>query len=484
MSNATGFAEIAGSFIEAWADNLIEPYENQNPLLASAPFSQGQMMGGKFHWPVRVTTEGGITFTAPQLTAGDTSALPYVGARSGYTPDWQIEAPQIDGRSRVKYEAIARSMKSVSGEDAKSKKAVRAATKIVMEGLLGSAFKRAEALMLHGRRGLGQVNNNSSVVAASTTPGNELANPFDNNIAGFIVDIEFTSATWIEGIWIQSEGATFDLFANTAGAPSGTKLNTTINTALSGTFQNGLILTMVNPPTPQTGLVNGTSQVIRLFHSSGTAGGAGVGIIGGATFNQINASAHVTYESGGPASEFIGLTTMAQNTGTLFNVSGATYSVARGNTDAAVGNLKLADLVRRLSRPINKGARGKKIRAVVPTELFAQFANDEATLRRYLSSDASAKNGFGNLEMYLPHGGTLEILGHTLQKYGEVLCYVPEEVIRIGAQDISMIERGKTKDQLILEVAASPASEMRLYGQFAPLMQAPCHTLSLTGVTF
>lgn len=483
MSNATGFAEIAGDFIEAWADNLIEPYENENPLLSSAPFSQGEMMGGKFHWPVRVTTEGGITFTAPQLTAGD-STLPYVGARSGYVPDWQIEAPQIDGRSRVKYEAIARSMKSVNGGAADKKKAVRDATSVVMEGLLGAAFKRAEALMLHGRRGLGQAANCSSIVAASPVAGNELANPFDANAAGFIVDIEFSTATWIEGVWIQSEGATFDFFANTSGAPSGTRLNTTANTVLSsGTNQTGLVLTMVNPPTPQAGLTNGNTTVCRFFHTSGTAGGVGVGIIGAVTYAQC-AVAHVCYESGGPASEFIGLTTMAQNTGTLFAVSGATYSVARGNTDSSVGNLKLADLVRRLSRPINKGARGKKIRAVVPTELFAQFANDEATLRRYMSSDASAKNGFGNLEMYLPHGGTLEILGHTLQKAGEVLCYVPKEVIRVGAQDISMIERGKSKEKFILEVAQSPSSEMRLYGQFAPLAQAPCHMLSLTGVTY
>jgi hypothetical protein len=481
--NATGFTEIYGDFIEAWADNVIEPYEADAPLLADAKFKFGELQGGKFHWPMRATNEGGITTTAAQSTAGE-SGLPYVGARSGNVPDWQIEAPQLDGRSRVKYEAIARSMKTVDGNAADRKKAVRDATSIVVDGLLGAQVKRCEAWMLHGRRGIGQVANNSSIVAASTVAGNELANPFDNNAAGFIVDIEFTTASWMEGIWLQSEGSTFDIFANTSGVPSGTRLNTAANTVLtSGTNQTGLVLTMVNPPTIQAGLANGNTRVCRFFHTSGTAGGAGVGIIGAVTHAQINASAHVCFESGGPTSEYVSLSSMASNTGTLFAVSGATYSVARGNFDTAAGNVKLADLVRRLARPINKGAKGKRIRAVVPTELFAQFANDEATLRRY-ASQANAKNGFESLEMYLPHKGVLEVLGHTLQKDGEILCYVPKEVIRVGSQDVSMIERGKSKEKFILEVAQSPASEMRSFGQFAPLAAAPCHMMWLGGVTY
>ena len=485
MAAASGFAEQYGLFIEAWSNKLFEPYEAKAPLLTDAKFVPREQNGGLFHVPIRATTEAGITTTAAQSTAGD-GTLPYVGARNGYIPDWQIEAPQIDGRSRVKYEAIARSMKNINASEPDKKKAVRDATSVVVDGLLGAAIKRSEAWMLHGRRGIGQVANNSSIVAASTVAGNELANPFDGNIAGFVVDIEFTTASWMEGIWIQSEGASFDIFANTSGLPSGSRLNTTANSVFTGigTNQTGLVLTMVNPPTPQAGLTNGNARVCRFWHSSGTAGGAGVGIIGAVTHAQINASAHVCFESGGPSSEYVSLSTMASNTGTLFAVSGATYSVARGNSDTAAGNIKLADLVRRLAKPINKGAMGATMRAVVPTELFAQFANDEATLRRLSATVSKSKGGVGNLEMYLPHGGTLEILGHALQKDGEILCYVPKEVIRVGSQDLEMIERGKSKDVYVLEVAQSPASEMRCFGQYAPLAFAPCHMLWLGGVTY
>lgn len=485
MASASGFVEQIGLFIEAWDDKIFEPYEFEAPLLTDAKFQPREQNGSLFHVPVRGTLEAGITTTAAQLTAGD-ATLPYVGARAGFIPDWQIEAPQIDLRSRVKYEAIARSMSNINSGTADKKKAVRDATSVVLDGLIGAGIKRCEAWMMHGRRGIGQVANNSSVVAASTVSGNELANSWDNNAAGFIVDVEFTTASWIEGIWYQSEGSSFDFFANTGGLPSGTKLNTTANTVFTGigTNQNGLVLTMTNPPTLQAGLTNGNARVCRFFHTSGTIGGAGVGIIGGMTFNQLNTSAHACFESGGPASEMTGLSTIAGNTGTLYGLSAVQYSVARGNSDTAAGNIKLADLVRRLAKPINKGAKGKRIRAIVPTELFAQFANDEATLRRYSSDTSSAKQGMGSLEMYLPYRATLEIMGHSLQKDGEILCYVPEETIRVGSQDIGLLRRGSTKDNFVLEVAQSPTSEMRAFGQFTPFARAPSHMLWLGGVTY
>ncbi|MBL0304423.1 MAG: hypothetical protein IPQ23_22480 [Cytophagaceae bacterium] len=482
MAGQTSYTEIYGTLIDSWAGSLLEPFKQVTPILDAAKFSEGKEQGGTFHWPMRGTVESGTTFAAARATPGE-SGTAYVGARSGQAPDWQVEAPQIHGRSRVTYEALARSMDSVDANAPDKKKAVRDASSFVIEGLMSGTVKKAEALMLHGRRGLGQFEAYSSVVAASTVAGNELANPFDANAAGYIIDVQISAATWAEAIFIQSEGGTFDLWSNASGLPSA-KLNTASNTVLtSGTNQTGCVLTCINPPTPQSGLSATATRVLRLFHSSGTLGGAGVGVIGGATFNSL-ASGHIVYESGGTATEYVSLTSMARNTGTLLGVSGVTYSIAKGNFEDSVGNLKLGDLIRKLSRPINKGAAGKRIRAVVPTELFAQFANDESTLRRYPVATPDAKNGFESIEMYLPHGSVLEILGHNLQKEGEVLCYPTDEVIRVGAQDFELIKRGRDKNAFILEVAQSPTSEARAYGQFAPLAQAPSHMLHLSGVTF
>lgn len=485
MANQTSPQELVGTFIEAWAGDFIEPFSQEVPLLSSMPFREGERQGGLFHYAMRGTTESGTTFAAVNTTPGE-ATRPYVGARSGEAPDWQIEAPSIHGRSRVVYEAIAKSMANINSEGTDKRKAVRAATKIVAEGLMLGQLKKAEALLLHGRRGLGQIEGISSVAAASTTPGADDANNFDGAPAGFVVDVQVSAPTWAEAIFVQCEGGTFDLFSNTAGLPV-TKLNTVANTVLtSGANQTGYILIGVTPTTPLAGVgITAPQRVLRLFHSAGTAGGTGTGILGGATFVNMS-TAHICYESGGPATEWVSLTSMARNTGTLFGVSGAKYRIARGNIQDNVGNLKLADLVRYVARPINLGAAGKTMRAIVPTELFAQFANDESTLRRYAAVTGDAETGFDNIQLYLPHKGKLEILGHNLQKAGEVLIDVPLQNLRIGAQDFDFIRRGggRNTDSLVLEVAQSPASEMRTYAQFAPLCEVPAHMMSLTGVTY
>lgn len=483
MANQAGYTQYAGTFVDAWAGEVINSYKTVTPILSRAKFSQGEMQGGVFHWALVGTIESGVTLTAARATAGE-SGLPYIGARSGQAPDYQIEAPQVHARSRITYEALARSMADIDSSATDRKKAVRAASKLVMDGLAGGTVKKLEALMLHGRTGLGQIEAISNVVAASTVAGNENANPFDGNAAGFILDVQVTPATWAEAIFMQCEGGTFDLWSNVGGTPTA-KLNVTANAVLtSGVNQTGAVLTAINPPTPNTGLASTAERVLRLFHTSGTAGGTGVGVFGGAAWAAL-AAGFIFYESGGPATEFVSLTSQARSTTSNFGVSAVQYSVARGNLRNNVGNLKLGDLVRYLSRPINKGAMGMEITAVVPTELFAQFANDESMLRRYGARDTGAKNGFQSIEMYLPHGSTLELLGHNMQHDGSVLCYVPAETHRIGAQDLDFIRRGgQGGTDAILEVAQSPASEWRMFGQFAPFAEAASHMLSLTGVTF
>lgn len=482
MPTPADFNSLIGTFIDSWSDGVAEPYQNLTPILADAPFGQAEMVGGLFHQPTRLTYEGGQTF-APASVNG-TAVLPgtasraYVGPRAGQTPDAQIQGMQIHGRSRLTYEAIARSMKDVNATGASKKKAVQAATKTVLDGLMEGTLKKVEALMLHGQLGLGQLD------TSPATLSNVVANTYET-VSGFACDLAISAASWSEAMWLSFEGHTFDLFADSSGVPTGSKLNTAANTLLDGTSQNGFVLISVNPATPLTNAV-ATGRVLRMWHSSGTAGATGTGVLGGWTTPASPAAAtqHLTFESGGPSNEFAGIGVIGQNTGTLFNISAATYSMWRGNIRSGVGNIRLAELVRYMAPLINAGAQGKKIRAVVPTELFTQFANDESTLRRYAAASPTAETGFSDLLLYLPHRSTLEILGHGLQKDGLVMAYVPDELKRVGSQDLSFVERGSDKNKLILEVAAQPTSEVRLYGQFAPFVTTPRHCLYVSGVTF
>lgn len=481
IPQATGFAEAIGIFKDAWDETgVVEAYRNKAPLMADAKMNEGTEVGGVFHVATRLTYEGGQSWAPPQTQPGDTSGVPYLGATAGATPDAKVEGYQIFGRSRVTYEAVARSCMSVSDTGPNRKKAIREATQVVAGGLMEGTIKKCEALMLHGRRGLGQLDTSVDI-------SNVVGSVAYKSINGYAIDVSITASSWCPALWMALEGHTFDLFANSGGVPSSTRLNTEPNDYLKGVDQNGFILIAVNPATP---LTNGTAsgRVLRFWHSDGTAGVNGTGVIGGWTTAADGAGdMHICFEGGGPSNEWIGLTSIARNVGTLFNISAADYGMWRGNSADSVGNLRLAGLVRYLAQPINAGAQGTLIRAVVPTELFSQFANDEATLRRYASATGNAKNGFDSIQMFLPHQSTLEILGHALQKDGEVLCYVPSETIRVGSQDLDFVERvgsGNRRDRLLLEVAERPASEMRLYGQFSPYAYVPRHMLHLSGVTY
>jgi hypothetical protein len=489
MPAISGSAEAVGLFIDAWATDVVESFRNLTPVISDMPMTASEMVGGVYHQPVRLSFEAGQTFAPASPPSGTGASITpgngriYVGPRAGFVGDAQIRGMQIHGRSQIPYEAIARSASSLgAGISSLSagdrRKAVRAATKTVAEGLMMGTMKKVEALALHGGEGLGQIE------GASTQVSNVVASTYE--AGGFAIDVSLSPESWAEALWVAFEGHTLDLFANTSGLPSGSKLNTTANSILTGTSQNGFILIGVNPATPLTG-GTATGRVLRLFHSSGTLGAPGTGVLGGVTFSATaaNNNQHIVFESAGVGTEWTGLGLIAQNTGTLFNIAGADYSAYQGNLVANVGNLRLATLIRGLARSINKGAQGKKIRAVVPTELFAQFANDESTLRRYAGESASAKNGFSSIEMFLPQGGVLEIVGHGLQKNGRVLCYVPQDTVRVGSDDLKMVDpAGGGSNSLTLHVGNSPSGEIRQFGQFAPFPATPAHMTLFTGVTF
>lgn len=497
MPAISGSAEAVGLFIDAWATDVVESFRNLTPVISDMPMTQSELVGGVYHQPVRLSFEAGQTFAPASPPSGTGASITpgngriYVGPRAGFVGDAQIRGMQIHGRSQIPYEAIARSAASLnSGISTLSagdrRKAVRAATKAIAEGLMMGTMKKVEALALHGGEGLGQIEGATTTVSNVVLVTTPYPSGYEGNTTGFVVDVSLSPESWSEALWTAFEGHTFDLYGNTSGLPSGSKVNTAANTLLTGTSQNGLILIAVNPASPLTG-GTATGRVLRFFHSSGTAGAPGTGVIGGWSVSATagNNNQHIVFESAGVGTEWTGLGLCAQNTGTLFNIDGASYSAYQGNLVANVGNLRLATLIRGLARSINKGAQGKKIRAVVPTELFAQFANDESTLRRYAGESASAKNGFSSLEMYLPQGGVLEILGHGLQKNGRVLCYVPEDTVRVGSDDLKMVDpAGGGANSLTLHVSGSPSGEVRQFGQFAPFPATPAHMTLFTGVTF
>ena len=93
------------------------------------------------------------------------------------------------------------------------------------------------------------------------------------------------------------------------------------------------------------------------------------------------------------------------------------------------------------------------------------------------------ETGFQSLTYNGPTG-PLEILSHAFQKDGQAHIIVEEEIRRIGASDLDFVSRGSNGEKLILEVADSPASEMRLQSHQAIFSEAPRHMVLLDGITY
>ena len=360
-------------------------------------------------------------FTA--AAAANTPTL--LAAVAGKLADAQVTGSQLYGRSLVSYEAIMRS--------ASDKQAVREATKHVVRRLGLSGTKRLEIQFIHGQKGLG---------IASTGSGSTTAHT-----------ITMTDETWSAGIWAGAEGATLDLYDTTLA----TKQNTNAP----------LVVTAVDMVNKKVSFSNNTSDATAIESA-------------------YAASGVLFWETHAATTEFAGVDAISRNTGSFQNIDASTYALWAGNVySTSTGTIAMSKILDALAAPASFGLMGLKSMAVVAPKAFEVMNTDLAALRAFNVNyrPASAENGFEGLTF---HGqtGPVEVLAHPFQKDGYVHIFVPEEMQRIGASDLSFIDRGGPTPRLILEAANSPASEMRVQSHQALFCELPRHTVVMGGITY
>lgn len=353
--------------------------------------------------------------------AANAGAVTLLNPSNGVMQDAQIEGAQLIGRAQVDYESIARSASGGS-------RAFLAATKQVVKRLAKSGAKRLETQFLHGRRGLGII----SVVSGSSTTRTWT----------------ISDESWSAGIWAGSVGATLDVCE-----PSdySTKINT-------------------NAAVTVTSISVANKQVL---------------VSGNATdLTAIEALDIIFYETASATTEMAGLDHWTRNTGTLFNVAGATYELWQGNIySTSTGVISMGKILEAVGATASYGGN-KPVVAVVAPRAFEVLNSDQAALRQYdVSFEKTGKNGFRALK-YAGQTGDITILPHYLQKDGLCHIFCPEEALRIGAQDLSFIKRHGSEEALILENSTTSGAEMRVYSNQALLVEAPRHTVVMAGITY
>ena len=412
---------LVGNFRQAWGNNVPELFKFVAPLTNRLKFSPPEKeVGGIYHQPVDLQQEHGFTYSAADSTP---TLLASVAGKMG---DAQIGGSQIFGRSRVTYESIMRS--------ANSAQAVKQATKHVVRRLGLSGTKRLEIDILHGRRGIGVI---SAISGTSTTRV-----------------LTISDASWAAGIWAGMENCTLDAYRTNA-AYADTKINANAP----------IVLTAVNVTDKKLSVSGNSTDLTSLDSYAASTG-------------------FLFFETSSTTASMAGIDTIVRNTGTLFNISATDYALWGGNTySTSTGTPSMAKFLEALAMAQSFGLQGMKATAIVSPKCYGVLNSDEAALVRHGVAKKKGENGFESLE-YNGSTGPLEILAHAFQKDGLAHIVVEEEIHRVGAQDLDFVSRGANGEKLILEVADSPTSEMRLQSHQAIYCEAPRHMVLLDGITY
>ncbi len=422
MATVNDQTQLTGLFKEIYGTSVVDAFAFAAPLASRLiKFDlQEAGLGNKYHQPVDLQLEHSFTCAA----AGTVPT--YLAVNAGMMQDAQAQGIQSFGRSAVSYEAIARAAEG-------GKKAFESATKRVVKRLGMSALKRLEIQLLHGGRGIGEA---ASVTGTSTTRA-----------------VVLTDASWSAGIWAGMVGATLD---NALAATPSVKLNT-----------NAAIVLVSVTTSTKTLNISGNSTDMGYIDS--------------------NIASNILFfpETGLSTTEISGLDAWSNMSGTWFNIVSSTYDLWNSNIySTSTGVLSFAKLMEAAGQIAAYGSVQKLV-AVVSPKAFEVLNTDQAALRKY---DASYKSGKGEtgVEGLTFHSqvGPMEILPHQFQKDGLVHLFAPDEALRVGATDVTFIQRHGTGEKLIVESATTPAGEMRTYSSQQLFVEQPRHLNLLSGVTY
>jgi hypothetical protein len=395
-------------------------------LYGRIPFKSAKKLGREFVHPVQVTREAGFTYGAGLQTLN--------GAVAADTVDAIVKGSPFTLESAWSYDA--------ADAMASSKEAFTEGTSYRMESMTEAAIYRAELQMLRGSYALGITDSEQDSVAAVT------------NTVDAILPI--TALSWSPATFAGAENAWLSFHttaANVASAALGDDASHTVNK-----FQ------LIS--------VDLVAKTITVRTKDGSEAAALVA--------EIEAATYFVRFYGSYGNEMTGLRSVCSNTGTLYGVSGASYSMFKGNTYAVSAALSLKKIYQALAQSAGRGLL-EDVTCVVSPATFAILANDEAALRQFVTSVKKSDRGINSIEFVGPTGN-VEILSHPMQIESEAMIFPMKRASKIGASDITLKRPGGS-DEMVYELASQTGIGTRLWADFGLFLPAPAYCSLLTGIS-
>ncbi|MBK7497373.1 MAG: hypothetical protein IPI28_18960 [Candidatus Omnitrophica bacterium] len=420
----TSSTNIQGDFKEAYASKI----ENLIPQCAyiqqEVPFvPRQQRTGNLYHLPVILSSSQGFTYGA--VSAG---AMTLNNAVSMNMGDAQIQGVQLCLQNTISFEAVAKSKEN----------SFESATKLVIDDSSESQRKRLELMFLYGQSttGLGLATQASQVASSST-------------VTTYIV----TEGQWSAGIWSGLENAQVNFYYSTS---------TLVSSGADAIFT----ITSVDPDTRTltiTGTTTGSSALVTAINGQSTVRPYFVGAFG---------------------VEAAGLQKILSNTGSLFNIDAASYSLWRSNVITITGALNYGRIQQAVAKCTVRGL-DEDVTVLVNPMVYIDVSNQITALRRFTSAEdnKSGKMGTGEtLNFYGPQGAMVKVVPHLFVKQGDAFVVPMKRVLRVGSLDMSFSLLGNDSDQdFLYPIPGTSAYFFYLYSLQAIIVMTPARCAYISG---
>jgi len=417
----TTTTDLNGLFKEVYASDLINLIPDESLLVKAIKF-QGRehLLGLTYNQPVIVRSEQGFTYSRP-----DNGAFAIEVPSSMKTRNASLGAFQIIENSGISYEAVSRSNNANSFKEA---------TALVMQDAMESFGRRIEMALLYGQAatGLGEMLLATNVSATSTT-------------------ITFAAGQWSAGLWTPLEGASLDAYSSAAA-----HLNTAAPLVVASIDVVGKSITVTGAAGDITAVEAGEVGGWLRFYSAGSDG----------------------------ADEAVGLDKIMTNTGTLFGIDAAVYSLWKANTSAVSGALTLAKIQAGVATAAARGL-SEDVSIYVNPSVWQSLSNEQVAFRMFDSSYSSKKasNGLEALEFY-SQNGKITVYAHKYVKEGEAFMLPTDRAVRIGSTEVSFNIPGTDNGQVFIQNPSTAGFTFRLYSAQSLLVEKPASCVKFTGITF
>lgn len=184
----------------------------------------------------------------------------------------------------------------------------------------------------------------------------------------------------------------------------------------------------------------------------------------------------------GYGNEFAGVHKILTNTGTLFNISAATYSLWKGNTySAGSASMSLSKVEHAIALAVGKGL-DDDVSVFVNPGGWADLLVEQAALRRYDGSYSmqDIDNGSKAITFY-GQNGKVSIEPSIYVKQGYAYILDMRELMRVGSTDVTF-ERPGMPGKFFRELENSAGYELRLFSDMALFCSAPGKNVLINNV--